>query len=184
MRIGGGFSMPADHEGIEPDMAVTVSRTRARRRRRDAGFSFVEVLVTIVLMGVIIVPILAAVRASIRGASVSRAAAEVETVLVNAADEVDRRDLVAVGCDLTGAARDAGLTQGWGEASDTLITVDHEFHHPSVDEWDRWADYVPPGCPAEAFDAHLGGPVVRVTITVTDPQRRVTRTLEVVKGDF
>ena len=43
---------------------------RPSQRRRDGGFTYVEVVITIVLMGIVVLPILAAVRSSVQAASV------------------------------------------------------------------------------------------------------------------
>ena len=140
--------------------------------RRDSGVTFVEIVVTIVLMGVIVVPILAAVRTSIRASSVSEIAAEVETVLVNAVDRVSRAPRPAFSCDpdLTRPARAAAETHGW-DAS----TVSVRHRHWAGTDWSDWGE----PCPASGFSTNL---VQLIEITVTDPDGRVSRTLEVVKG--
>lgn len=154
--------------------------TPAHVGARDRGFSYVEVVVTIVLMGVLVVPILAAVRTSIRGATVSRAAAELETVLVNAADVVHRADLVAEQCDLTSEAQQAAITQGWAA---TAVEVEH-FYLQSDGSWSLEFDPATDDCPLAATSARPNGPVVLVRITVTSPDEDVTRSLEVVKSAF
>ncbi len=152
---------------------------RRSQQRRDGGFTYVEVVITIVLMGIVVLPILAAVRSSVRAASVSRAAAEVETVLVNAADRVTRADRDSsptFQCDLSGPARKAAIVHGWDAAT---ITVEHEH-------WDELANggsggFVPGACPGGTFE---NGLVQLVRIRVESPVEDVARELEVVKGDF
>ena len=58
------------------------------------GFSLVEVVIALALMGTVSIAALSAVTTSIKTSSVSRSAAEVETALVNAADRVNRAEQV------------------------------------------------------------------------------------------
>lgn len=153
-------------------VVVTVRSDEPSTSRRDAGVTFVEIVVTIVLMGVVVVPILAAVRTSIQASTISEVAAEVETVLVNAVDRVSRAPRPAFSCDpdLTGPARAAAETHGWDPS---LVVVRHR--HWTGSAWSPWGE----PCPASGYSTHL---VQSVEITVTDPEGRVSRTLEVVKG--
>lgn len=149
---------------------------RGRSTRPDRGFTYVEVVITLVLTGIVVLPILAAVRASIEAASVSRAAAEVETVLVNAADRVNRADRFespTLKCDLEGPAQKAATVHGWEPAS---VAVTQEHWNRTTRAWEAGACPVPKG--------FTDGLVQRVTIRVTSPSRNVTRELEVIKGDF
>ncbi len=149
-------------------------------RHRDGGFTFVEVVVTIVLVGVVIIPILATVRSSISAAAVSRAAAEVETVLVNAVDGVNNGDPPQIAlCDFTDAALAGKTAQGW---ADSTIAVTHQYLQADG----TWSTEFDPtlGCPAAAVSARPDGPVLLIRITVTHPTESVTRPLEVVKGEF
>lgn len=138
---------------------------------RDRGFSFVEVVVTIVLMGLVVLPILAAVRGSIRASTVSRDAAEVETVLVNAVDRVNRAPRE---CDLTAYVEAAVESHGW-EAS--AADVEHRYLNSSG-AWQT--DPSGTACPGGAFQ---NGIVQRIDITITSPENEISRTLEVVKSD-
>lgn len=166
---------------LEPSRDAGIPR-RPSRSRRDGGFTYVEVVITIVLMGIVVLPILAAVRGSVQAASVSRDAAEVETVLINAADRVNRADRQHFKCDLSGPAQQAALVE-WGDA--TAITVEHEH-------WDETAAggtgaFVAGACPLDAVTGdptYRNGLVQLVRIRVTSPDGGISRQLEVVKGDF
>ena len=87
------------------------------RTGRDRGFSIVEVIVTITLMAVVIVPIMSAVATSIKVSSIGRSAAQVETALVNAADRVNRASMA---CDYTIYAQAAVQSQGWQPGQATV----------------------------------------------------------------
>ncbi len=156
----------------------TQSRRRHRqgRSRGDRGFTYIEVVITIVLTGIVVLPILAAVRASIEAASVSRAAAEVETVLLNAADRVSRADRDDFKCDFTLVAQQAAAVE-WSDPS--AITVEHAHWDQNVSDW--VVDSSGTACPGGVWNNGLLAQ--RIRISVTSPDANVTRTLEVVKGD-
>lgn len=150
-------------------------RSGPRRGSPDGGFTYVEVVIAIVLVSVIVLPILAAVRSSVRTAAVSRAAAEVETVLVNAADLVSRADRDDFKCDLTAPAQQAAAVR-WDDAS--AVSVEHEH-------WDDTANggaggFVDGACPGTGYQ---NGLVQKIRIRVTSPKEAITRELEVVKSD-
>ena len=63
---------------------------------RDAGFSLVEAIVAILLISIAVIPLMLAGITSIRVSAQTNTIAEVETVLVNAADRVNRS---SEGCD-------------------------------------------------------------------------------------
>ena len=151
------------------------SQDEEPRTPRDGGFSFIEIVVTVVLMGIVVLPILAAVRTGVQTSVVSRTAAEVETVLVNAVDRVYRADRSGpFACDVTSPVAASIEAFGWDPA--TSVIVGHEY----LDN-DAWTtDPGGTGCPLGVFREGL---VQRVTITVISPDGAVSRTLEVVRGD-
>lgn len=144
------------------------------RAGRDRGFSIVEVIVTITLMAVVIVPIMSAVATSIKVSSIGRSAAQVETALVNAADRVNRASMA---CDYTVYAQAAVQSQGWqpGQA-----TVTHAYYEPGATPSvaGTWVD----GQACEISTA-TEGLVQRVTIRVTSPDGDIHREIQVVKSD-
>jgi type II secretory pathway pseudopilin PulG len=150
------------------------SDARRFRRKRDGGFSFVEIVITITLMGVVVVPILAAVTASIRASTVSLTAAEVETVLVNAVDRVNRSTKLRFPCDLTSPVVASVETHGW---SPSTATVRHEYLDKASGVWqtDAGGTACPGGIPQNKL-------VQRVTVTITSPEDDVSRSLQVVRG--
>jgi type II secretory pathway pseudopilin PulG len=149
---------------------------RQRAPQRDGGFTFVETVLTVVLLGIVVVPVLAAVRGAIRVSTVSEAAAQVETVLVNAADLVQR---APAGCDHTVFAQGAAEAMRWDPAQ---ITVEQEYLDPNVG-WTRGPD-APLGygsaCPVTGDQDGLAQ---RITITVASPDGLVRRHMQVVKSD-
>jgi hypothetical protein len=133
----------------------------------------VEIVITITLMGVVVVPILVAVAASIRASTTSLAAAEVETVLVNAVDRINRSTRARFPCDLNSPVVAAVETHGWPPSS---ATVGHEY----LDSNGVWqTDAGGTACPAGV--PHLGL-IQRITVTITSPEDEVRRSLQVVRG--
>lgn len=144
------------------------------RAGRDRGFSLVEVVVTLTLMAVVLVPIMSAVVMSIRSSSQGRSAAQVETVLVNAADQVNRAD---PRCDYTSVVKSSVSLQGWNPDRGA---VSHEFYEPGANpsEPGSWIPVAP--CDINVL---LEGRVQRVTISVTSPDGAIHREIQVVKSD-
>ncbi len=141
------------------------------------GFTLVEVIIALALMGTVVVAALSAVTTSIRTSSVSRSAAEVETALVNAADRVNR---ATKSCDYTIYAQAAVQTEGW-PASAAVVT--HEYYQPSgsptvAGQW-LTGPAAAPACPGLEADLL----VQKVTIRVTNPNGNIARSIQVVKSD-
>lgn len=151
------------------DDCASTDATASRRRGSDRGFSFVEVVVTVVLLGVLVTAILTAVRASIRASSVSRTAAQVESVLLNAVDRVNRAPRGDFPCDLSAPVVAAVETQGWPAANAVVAQ-----EHLDAGSWQAGA------CPTDGFRQGL---VQRISITITSADGEISRTIQVVKSD-
>ena len=91
------------------------------RNDRDRGFSLVEVVVTLALAAMLVIPLTSAVFTATSVSSVARSAAQVETALVNAADRVNR---APSRCDYTIYAQAAVQTQGW-QPDRASVVVEH-----------------------------------------------------------
>lgn len=145
---------------------------------RDGGYTLTEVVIAIVLIGIVVMGMLQAVRSSIVASSISRAAAQVETAVVNASDRVNRAPKT---CDYTIYAQAAVQTQGWAPETATVV---HEYYVPGPDArtdgtWQTGnVDY--PACPGPDTPDLL---VQRVTITISSPDADVRRSIQVVKSD-
>ncbi len=163
---------------MEPAIPNREHHRAEATERRDSGVTLVEMVISIVLMGTVVIAILNATSTSIRTSSVSRDAAQVETVVVNAADRINR---APIRCDINGYteyAVAAVRSQGWwtneGEFAEAA-NVRHEFYDPAASP--PWREGV---CPADDFGKRL---IQRVTVTITSPKETVSRSIQVVKSD-
>lgn len=158
----------------DSDLPVT-DECPVEPRERDGGFTFVETVLTIVLIGIVVVPVLAAVRGAVHISSTSKAAAEIQTVLINAADRVQRADGTAT-CDFSTFAENAAVAAGW-PAED--VDVDQQYLDVATGTWVAGPAYgaaCPDGDPQQRTAS-------RITITATSPTGDLQRSIQVVKTD-
>lgn len=153
-----------------------------QRERREAGFSLVEIMITVSLMAIIIVPLLMAASTTIKASASSRNLSKVDTVLNNAADRVNRAPEL---CDYTIYIQAAALSQGWTVDE---VSATYQYYQPgsSATVSGTWASGACAGCPPTVAcpgGTPEDGLVQRVTITVSSPNNVVQRTMEVVKSD-
>lgn len=165
-------------------------RDRGDVARRD-GYSLIEVTLTIALMSIVVLGVLAGVQGSIRASMTARHSAQIQTVLLNAADRVNR------------SPKGCGFTQGgtyvphyeqyvmsavklqWGADYTGQVTVREQHFvpppalpgNPNLDASGTWNDG------ACSLDVPQYGEVQLVTITITTPDQKASRTIEVVKSD-
>lgn len=126
----------------------------------------VELVVTIVLLALTVIPILSAVRGAVKASAVSYQAAAVETALVNAAEGINRTPL---SCD-SGAYDDVVAAGVPDRAVGSLAVT-------AVERWGG-GGWVPGHCPAAGLSLDL---VQRVRLTVTSAGGELNRSIYVVK---
>lgn len=150
----------------------------SRRARIDEGATLVEVIVAIALLAIVVVPVLVGLATVTKASAVSRASSNVETALINAVDRVNRADAATLQlCEYGVFARAAVVTQGWSAAEVSTVT---EYLDTTTDTWVLDGAPGASGCPSGTY---VRGLVQRVTITVTDPNRHVRRSIQVVKSN-
>ena len=139
---------------------------------RDDGFSLVEVIITIVLMATVLIAIMNASIAGIQASSAATDVAQIETVLQNAADRVNRAPLK---CDYSIYVQAAAQVAEWDPAQ---ATATYKWYEPGTDATatGSWHD--------GACSVGVAGKDVQlVTITITSPNGKVTRSMQVIKSN-
>src|SRR5262249_38733522 len=127
----------------------------------------------IALMAIVIAPLLDSVITSIRASSSTGELSQLQIVLQNAADRVNR---APKGCDYSVYAEAAALSQGWQA---TQVSTVQEHYVPGATSTDpgSWAaDACTGPTPTDLI-------VQLVTITVTSPSGKIQKSIEVVKSD-
>ena len=142
---------------------------------RDGGFSLIDILCSVALIGIVVLPMLDATFSAVSTSSTSREVAEIETVLQNAADRVNR---APTGCDYTVYVQAAAQSKGW-DADRASATYKYYVPGASAKASDSgtWADG---GCPNGVRSPGL---IQLVTVTITSDSGHTTRSIKVVKSD-
>lgn len=145
----------------------------------DSGFTLIEVVMTIVLIAMTILPILDATFTSVRASTTVREIAEIETVLQNAADRVNRAPTY---CDYTVYVQAAVLAKGW-DPSQASATYMYYAPGASALAADAGTWELDPGgsaCPAGVRTPRL---IQMVIVSIRNESGSINRSIKVVKSD-
>jgi len=145
---------------------------RLKSARRDQGFSLVEMVVTITLVGLAMIPLMIASWTLVRNSSYNRNSTRVETTLSNASYRVTA---ATESCDYTVFMEAAVLAQGWNA---NQVSATYGWYQPgataqSPGVWNAGA------CPAAGYTKGL---VQLIDITVRSPDGVVQRSIQMVKS--
>lgn len=158
---------------------VRTGRASTPDARADAGFSLVEMVVTVTLMGIAMIPILIAAMSLVKTSSFDRNATKVATVLANAADRLNRTPESCDAIRYRGVVV-AAVSAQWQEHDEpeSLVTTDYSYFvpGPTVSDAGTWAAGL---CPPNALAKDV---VQMVNIGVTSPDGQVHRSMQVVKS--
>jgi prepilin-type N-terminal cleavage/methylation domain-containing protein len=150
----------------------------AGRATFDDGFSLIEVLLSVVIMGLVFVAILGSMGTSIVASDVHRQQADVGAVAVSAAERIASHDLVYVACatpttsSYLAEARAAAPT-GWPVSTIAIADVKYETFTAVTASFRSGL--------LNCLDSR-GIKVQEVTVKVTSPDGRASTTLAVVKN--
>jgi type II secretory pathway pseudopilin PulG len=145
---------------------------------RDEGFSLVEVVITIVLMGTVVIAILNASITGIKASSAAGDVAQIETVLQNAADRVNRAPQK---CNYDQYVKAAAQAAHWDPAQ---ATATYWWYSPGADATASGTWHSPVVANDACSTPGVAGKDVQlVKITITSPNGKVTRSMQVVKSN-
>lgn len=166
------------------------------RRRPDRGNTFSEILVAIVLMGTAIVAVIGGIRGVISASKANEEQARVEAVLTSASDRLRAADYVPcpdVDGDYGHLSAAAAAAVDW--PASTVEIVDVEFWDASAGGTTATGDEIEAdgawssvnslvtasGCQPD-INLTTSRTLQKLTIEVTSPDGRLTRSIEVVKS--
>lgn len=159
---------------------LRVSRRAARSGRTDRGFTLVETLIAVVLLGSTVVATVVALRVTTIGSTIERDHAKAYQWLQSATGVLQAAERVS--CDLGEAAvraqyqevvrKDVVNPPDWEDRQLTIV--------PPVKAWDGSA-YLAPGDSAKYCHDSDGFKLQLITLQVTSPDGRIIETLQVVK---
>ncbi len=159
------------------------------------GFTLVEVLIALVLLGTIVITVMIGMRTIIAASSTSDEQAKVEAVLTSAADRLRAADYVpcpGVDGDYAHLSAAAAASVGW-DASQVSI-IDIQYWDPTLGGADDDGDYVdadggwqevnslvtPSGCQSD-INLTTSRTLQKIVMQVSSPDASIVRTIEVVK---
>ena len=165
-----------------------VGRTDPQPPAHDHGFSLVEILVSVVLLGMTVTAVMTTARVSIVASVTDRDHATSYTWLQAASDEIYLAPRVpctsgvaAATASYDAAAKVVDRPPAWDSTSATIDVINVEFLGKATADADfEWSD-------AHCFEGtgYANSPLYtqRVTLQVTSPDGTIIETLEMVKSE-
>jgi hypothetical protein len=185
-----------DHSGggVTPeDEQTTSERTghtaRPRRRRADSGMSFIEVLVSIVLLGTTVIGVLAATRATIIGSRIERDHSKAQQWLQSAVGVIERTDFE----DCNAVGDGPAIRNAYQAAVDYHPTSNPDGAKPpfgfdggSIEisiplVWDG-EEFIPFSLQNRCFDDVLLRQQL-ITVTARNPDGQIVESVDLIKRD-
>jgi prepilin-type N-terminal cleavage/methylation domain-containing protein len=166
---------------------VETHADRVRNQREDHGYTLIEMLVAIVLMGSIVLSIMGGMWAVVRASRQNDSRAKVQAVLGAAGDSII--NYKHWNCPETNQAyvqwaQKAASSVGW--ESSTVAITQYRYWDPSapgVDKWKPTNSLSPTECNSLAALTPIKT-LQKLTITVTSPDGQYTNSLDIVKADI
>jgi prepilin-type N-terminal cleavage/methylation domain-containing protein len=135
--------------------------------RGEQGFSLVETVIAIAILGVIVAAMVGGLATTIATSDIHRQQAETNAVLVSAAEII--KGAAYSPCQNPPYAANGALRPGWPSST---IGVTVAYWNPVVAAWDATC---------HDHDGTTLFPMQRVTITVVDPGDRASASIDIVK---
>jgi Tfp pilus assembly protein PilV len=165
----------------------TITATTDSSTGRDSGASMIEILISVLLMGIAVSTILPALWVSVRASQTSDSQAEVMAVLSDAANRLSRSGwVICPENDATGGyeaqADAAAAEKGWGPDAIGITMIN--YWDPSTQTWTTSNPLEQGGCSGADDSVTPDQTLQRVMVTAQTPDGRFTRTIEVILGDM
>jgi Tfp pilus assembly protein PilV len=147
----------------------------------------IEILISVLLMGIAVSAILPALWVSVRASQTSDSKAEVLAVLSDAANRLSRAGwVICPDADATGgyeAQVDAAAAEkGWGPDAVGITAI--SYWDPPTQRWTTTNALEAGGCSGADDSVTPDQTLQRVIVTAATPDGRFTQTIEVVLGDM
>jgi prepilin-type N-terminal cleavage/methylation domain-containing protein len=154
---------------------------------RDRGYTLIEMLIAILLMGSIVLAIIGGMWAVVRASSQSDSRAKSQAILGAAADSITNMQhwtCPEINNPYSGFAAKAATTVGWPASS--VSVSDYQYWNPAKlpkAGWDLDNSIQGLGCNPEA-GLSLDKTLQKLTITVVSPDGKYTNSIDIVKADI
>jgi hypothetical protein len=154
---------------------------------RDTGASMIEILISVLLMGIAVSTILPALWVSVRASQISDSQAEVMAVLSDAANRLSRSGWVVCPDENVSGGYEAQVDaaaakQGWGPDAVEITAI--SYWDPTSQQWTSANALEAGGCSGADDSVTPDQTLQRVIVTAATPDGRFTRTIEVILGDM
>jgi len=176
-----------DGEPEHDDTTSDVLCTPVPTRRPDRGYTLVEVIVSITLLGMVVSSILPAMWSAIRVSRLSDTQAKVEAVLGSAVDRVSNYGWnPCPEADSTGGyaskARNAAAIFEWPATTVEVSSI--RYWDTTTKAWSTVNPVPASDCSRTAISLTKERTLQEVTIRVTSPDGQQTNEIELVMGDL
>jgi prepilin-type N-terminal cleavage/methylation domain-containing protein len=171
-------------EKIMRRRSVETHADRVPDRRNDGGYTLIEMLVAIVLMGTIVLSIMGGMWAVVRASRQNDERAKVQAVLGAAGDGISNYRYIACpevdeGYEQFG--QKAAASVGWPLESVSII--DYQYWNPETDSWADSNSIQGSEC-NENVGLTTSKTLQKLTIRATSPSGGYSGTIDIVKSDI
>jgi type II secretory pathway pseudopilin PulG len=158
-----------------------------RRGRADRGYTLIEQLIGIALMGTIVMAIMGGMWAVVRVSVMNDERAKVQAIIGGAGDRLT--NYAHVKCPeqdtlntYLNEVRAAADTVGWPHS--TVEITDYRYFHPDTGTWEDTYSWQSSDCTTNPVFLTREKTIQKITITVTAPNGGYSQSIDIVKADI
>ncbi len=163
---------------------VEAQADHVRSEQRDDGYTLVEMLVAIVLMGSIVLSIMGGMWAVVRASRQNDERAKVGAVLGSAGDGISNYRYIAcpeIDQGYEEFGQKAAASVGWPLSS--VAIIDYQYWNPDTESWDDNNSIQGADC-NELIGLTTSKTLQKLTIRATSPSGGYSSTIDIVKADI